>query len=560
MPWHSGGSNVKATRMGYCIQPNQCRVRFAPSPLLFSTVVALLLSLLSSLDCQFLTLIIPVTQEAEKNGPKSIGIGLGLWTFEVPSILLEGSDDEYANAPGKRMCASYSTARSIGGLTTTSGFLPYYEPFDNADRPWTLSRVFAVLGMISGVVACVVLVMILAKPKRRRRQSKVLIAQATTCAFLAESIKFGLFFNNYYCMSSTAWSSGEEDDDEVGSAECDLDRGSTASLLALLTYLGVSITILLHLSRPPNARHKIEYDRDEHSIPSFLHSVGISVENSKHSDGMSKNVGGSSSCGIAASENFIDRREYFRMQKHRPQLQTVTESSRAPSLPARPPPKKIALTTDQSVYTSALSSVGMGTAGLDGHSLTPGPRSQHSTRHGMHSSVVAASTAPSRIQYMEEKYHLPNKSSRHLGSTSTRDPKGLHRNMGTSVQSKRAGYSDERVHSREPSDTPPWLIEPRERSSRSLRDATSQLRKGGSNRHLHSHRSSNSSGHRLHYAPSSSRMVDSSDLSFQDLEEQAPRRERSYRSLGGGTSVGMGTVGHQGPAGSGLSHFGARGA
>lgn len=542
--------------MVYCIQPNQCRVRFAPSLLLFFATAALLLSLLSSLDCQFLTLIIPAAQQAE-----TIGIGLGLWTFEVPSILLlEGSDDEHANAPGKRMCASYSTARSIGGLTTSSGFLPYYEPFGNTDRPWTLSRVFAVLGMISGVVACVALAMILVKRKRRRGQSKVLIAQATTCAFLAESIKFGLFFNNYYCMSTTAWLSGEEGNEGVGAAECDLDRGSTASLLALLTYLGVTVAILLHLSRPPNARHKTEYDGDEHSIPSFLHSVGISVENSKHSNGaMSKNVGGGSSCGIAASEHFIDRRECFRMQKHRPQLQTVTESSRAPKLPARPPPKKIALTTDQSVYTSALSSVGMGTAGLDGHSLTPGPRS-HSTRHGMHSSVVVASTAPSRIQCMEEKYHLPNKSSRHLGSTSTRDPKGLHRNMGASVQSKRTTYSDGRIHSREPSETPPWLLESRGRSSRSLLEATAQHRKGGSDQHLHSHHASNSSGHRLHYAPSSSRMVDSSDLSFQDLEEQAPRRERSYRSLGAGTSVGMGTVGHQGAAGSGLSHFGARGA
>ena len=526
--------------MGCCIQPSQCRVRFVPSLLLFFAAVALLLSLLSSLDCQFLTLIVPVAQEAEGigNGPQTIGVGLGLWTFEVPSVFLDGPDDEYANAPGKRMCASYSAARSIGGLATSSGFLPYYEPFGNTDRPWTLSRVFAVLGMISGAVGCVVLVMILAKRKRRRKQSKILIAQATTSAFLAESIKLGLFFNNYYCMSTTAWLlSGDEEKDEVGSAECDLDRGSVASLLSLLSYLGVSVAILLHLSRPPNARHKIKYDRDEASIPSFLHSVGISVENSKYSDGMSKNVG-SSSGGIAASEHFVDRRQYFRMQKHKPQLQAVAESSRVPSLPARPPPKKIALTTDQSIYTNALSSVGMGTAGLDGHSLAPGPNS-HSTRHGIHSSVVAASTAPTRIQCMEEKYRLSNKSSRHLGSKST----SRHRKSGESDQ------------------------------------------------HLHVHRSSNSSSRRLHYAPSSSRMIDRGDLGFQDLEGPAPRRQRSLRSLGGGTSVGMGTVGHQGaagsssaprrerslrslgagtsvgmgtvghhgPAGSGLPHFGVRG-
>ena len=519
--------------MGYCIQPNQCRVRFAPSLLLFFTAAALLLSLLSSLDCQFLTLIIPTAVEGEEElGPKTIDIGLGLWTFEMPPIL-EGLD-EYTNAPGKRMCVSYSTARSVGGLTTASGFLPYYEPFGNADRPWTLSRVFAVLGMIGGAVACVVLGMIMAKHKRRRKQSKVLIAQATTCAFLSESIKFGLFFNNYYCMSTTVWVSGDEENEDVVSAECDLDRGSAASLIALLTYLGVSVTVLLHLSRPPNARHKVEYSRDDFSVPSFLHSVGISVGNSRQSDATSRNAGGSS-CGIAASKNFNDRREYFRMQKHRPQLQTVTESSRAPSLPAaRPPPKKITLTTDQSVYTNALSSVGMGTAGLDGHScLSPHPRS-HSTQHEMHSSVTAASTAPSRIQFVEEEYHH----NRRLGSA--RDPKGLHRNIGASAQSKRTSYNNERIHGQETSDTPPWLPESQARNNRSSKTY--------------------SSSRRLHYAPSRSRMIDRGNLSFQDLEEQAPRRERSYRSLGAGTSVGMGTVGHQGPAGSGVHHLGARGA
>ena len=128
-------------------------------------------SILSSLDCRFLTMILPVVglegQEQEERGEWSssssttttIGLGLGLWTFERPPI----PDDEGTSSPttassSKRVCVSYSAARSMGGLVPEIGFLPYYEYFGNSDRPWSLSRVFAVLGMLSGCTACVVLV------------------------------------------------------------------------------------------------------------------------------------------------------------------------------------------------------------------------------------------------------------------------------------------------------------------------------------------------------------------------------------------------------------------
>jgi len=495
------------------------------------------------------------------------GLGLGLWTFERPP--LPNPDEDTSSppvAPAKRMCVSYSAARSIGGLATESGFFPYYEYFGNSDRPWSLSRVFAALGALSGCIACVVLVMILTKRKRRRRQSKVLIAQATTCAFLSESIKFGLFFNNYYCTSPSVWLSGGG-----GSAECDLDRGSTASVFSLLTYLSLTVVILLHLARPPNARHKTHYNQDEVSVPSFLHSVGMSVANSKQTSSVMKSNGSSCGNAIAAPEKFIDRREYFRMQMHRPQLPTVTESSRAPKVPVRPPPKRIALTADQSVYTNALSSVGMGTAGLDGHSLPPRHPHRASSKHGdMQSSFVAASTAPSRIQFLEEKYHLPDRNSEKSRSSrqsrSDRDPKGLHRNtssseymknMEASRQSRRTRYNDGRIHS-DPYGThrSPQLATKPAPSSRSAQLEAISQRMGGSDRHLYNHLSSNN--RRLRRAPSS-RIIDSNGLSFHDLEQQAPRRQRSYRSFGAGTSVGMGTVGMEGPAGSG-EHFIARGA
>ena len=487
--------------MAFCIQPNQCRIRFAPSPLLFFAVMALLLSILSSLDCRFLTMIVPVVglegQEQEEGGEwwssssatTTIGLGLGLWTFERPPIP-NADDDEGTSSPttassSKRVCVSYSAARSMGGLVPESGFLPYYEYFGNSDRPWSLSRIFAVLGMLSGFSACVVLVMILFKRKRRRRQSKMVVVQAATCAFLAESIKFGLFFNNYYCTSPTAWLSSEGD-----SIECDLARGSTASIFSLLTYLGVSVVILLHLARPPNVQHKTNYNLDEVSVPSFLHSVGMSVAHSRQTASSNGNY------AVAAPENFVDRRQYLRMQKHGPQLPTVSESSRAPKLPiapARPPPKKV--TTD-SVYTNALSSVGMGTAGLDGHSLPPNPR--------------RASRTPSS-EYMVE----------------------------ASKQSKRTRYSDGRV----PSDPyigmheSPRLAKNSAPSSRPLhvqQESSSKRSKGvSSDRHRYKHHSSSS----------------------RRLRREQP--QRSYRSVGAGTSVGMGTVGREGPAGSGATYFGA---
>ena len=484
--------------MAFCIQPNQCRIRFAPWPLLFFAVMALLSSILSSLDCRFLTMILPVVglegKEQEEGGEWSssgsttttIGLGLGLWTFERPPIP-NADDDEGTSSPttassSKRVCVSYAAARSMGGLVPESGYLPYYEYFGNSDRPWSLSRIFAVLGMLSGFSACVVLVTILFKRKRRRRQSKMVVVQAATCAFLAESIKFGLFFNNYYCTSPTAWLLSEGE-----SIECDLARGSTASIFSLLAYLGVSVVILLHLARPPNVQHKTNYNLDEVSVPSFLHSVGMSVENSRQTASSNGNY------AVAAPENFVDRRQYLRMQKHGPQLPTVSESSRAPKLPiapARSLPKKVALTTDQTVYTNALSSVGMGTAGLDGHSLPPNPR--------------RASRTPSS-EYMVE----------------------------ASKQSKRTRYSDGRV----PSDPYVGMHEsPRLAKNSDVQQESSSKRSKGvsSDRHRYKHHSS------------SSRRL---------LREQS---QRSYRSVGrAGTSIGMGTLGREGPAGSGATYFGA---
>ena len=235
------------------------------------------------------------------------------------------------------------------------------------------------------------------------------------------------------------------------------------------------------------------YNLDEVSVPSFLHSVGMSVAHSRQTASSNGNY------AVAAPENFVDRRQYLRMQKHGPQLPTVSESSRAPKLPiapARPPPKKV--TTD-SVYTNALSSVGMGTAGLDGHSLPPNPR--------------RASRTPSS-EYMMEA------------------PK----------QSKRTRYSDGRV----PSDPyigmheSPRLAKNSAPSSRPLhvhvqQESSSKRSKGvSSDRHRYKHHSS------------SSRRL---------LREQS---QRSHRSVGrAGTSVGMGTLGREGPAGSGATYFGA---
>ena len=141
---------------------------------------------------------------------------------------------------------------------------------------------------------------------------------------------------------------------------------------------------------------------------------------------------------------------------------------------------------------------GMGAAGLDGHSLPPNPR--------------RASRTPSSEYIMEA-------------------PK----------QSKRTRYSDGRV----PSDPyigmheSPRLAKNSAPSSRPLnvhvqQESSSKRSKGvSSDRHRYKHHSS------------SSRRL---------LREQS---QRSYRSVGAGTSVGMGTLGREGPAGSGATYFGA---
>jgi len=307
----SGGKPPHWCRMaGSCIQPNQCRVRWYPSVLSCLILSGWVFSLLSSLDCSFVS--VSIGFDPLNSFYSSDPFGVGLWSFESPVV--------------GGQCLMYGAAQKVGGLT--QGDNNYSKPMTNSDRSWSMSRGFAVLGAVCGFLASVLIWFKLCCKKCDPKKEWVLYG--TILAFLCEGIKFGIFFNVRMCTASDMWlqagSASKDIADEPGNStdmgavsnmtysggasnitsilrngdvsedaaggftdvqyakaqECDLSRGSLASMGSILLYLVAMVLLLGNIARPKDPAHGSAYGGyDDVSLPTYLQSIGQSVGTKK---------------------------------------------------------------------------------------------------------------------------------------------------------------------------------------------------------------------------------------------------------------------------------------
>jgi len=220
----------------------------------------------------------------------------------------------------------YGAARMVGGVTY--GDESYGNIMTNGDRSWSISRGFAVLGALCGFVACVLIGVKICCSKFNPKKEFVLYG--TILAFLCEGVKFGVFFNVNLCTSSDMWlqTGGTDDESAVGEAgnttdmkatsnmtyvdlegnttsdlwvdnataivdrtvdaqysiaqECDLSRGSLASMGSMVLYLVAMVLVFGNVARPSDPSHDSNYGGyDDVSLPTYLKSIGQSVASKK---------------------------------------------------------------------------------------------------------------------------------------------------------------------------------------------------------------------------------------------------------------------------------------
>ena len=111
-----------------------CRFGWHPRILTFFITASLGLSIMSSLDCQFLVMdlgFVPVHYYSDE-------LGFGLWSYA---------------APGGR-CLTYKESRqAAGGIFDGDNI--YSNVLMNNDTNWSIARIIAIVGIIFGAIALV---------------------------------------------------------------------------------------------------------------------------------------------------------------------------------------------------------------------------------------------------------------------------------------------------------------------------------------------------------------------------------------------------------------------
>ena len=109
-----------------------------PAKLTFVTTAATLLSSLSSLDCEFISINIGFNPANSIFDESEDSIGIGLWNFRSP------------NKPDE--CLLYSSSAQYG---VTIEDLSYQTPYFNDDAKWNVARTSAFLSVIFGSLVAV---------------------------------------------------------------------------------------------------------------------------------------------------------------------------------------------------------------------------------------------------------------------------------------------------------------------------------------------------------------------------------------------------------------------
>lgn len=289
--------------------PRPPRFGFHPHVKAFVLLSSLTLSVLSSLDCSFLVVNLPGNEES---GMPETSYGVGLWSYESPTV--------------KGECVRYSVAyERQGGITGNDD--GYAEWGINYDRGWSISRVAAICGLISGLVSNAVIwwrVCLIPPPPLpgtppRAYIPKGVLLQAILMAFLCEGIKFGCFFRVGPCsldswMGLTIMGSEEATSSSGEEGLCTMARGSYASLACFISYFATAAFLFGFMVHPKfnfilpvtsddseGQGYSPEGDgSDVSSIPSYLRSLGsnlisgTSTDENKTNDSSSGSRGGTS--------------------------------------------------------------------------------------------------------------------------------------------------------------------------------------------------------------------------------------------------------------------------
>mmetsp|Transcript_14455 Transcript_14455/g.18356 ORF Transcript_14455/g.18356 Transcript_14455/m.18356 type:complete len:503 (-) Transcript_14455:249-1757(-) len=306
----SGGNNEVNNNV---IESNlsMCLWGWHPFILFILLTTSFVLSTMSSLDCQFVH--VRGIYYDESSDTTADNIGVGLWSFEewISDPKKQNKRNKKSEQEGNKVkaaqdwynemikerrttCVMYGTAYKRGGLAfrTRNGDSVvseeekdvYKQWLINGDVNWSLSRLAAIFGFISGLIANAaiwLMVCIGMKP-----MSKEAILYANIIAFICEAIKFAIFFNISFCHSFTNPTPTSTDWFDVGSESattttwdkmgqggrivrsCGFGRGSASSLSSTLLYFVAMVLILGYHLRPNN-----DDESDDLSIPMIFRTI-----------------------------------------------------------------------------------------------------------------------------------------------------------------------------------------------------------------------------------------------------------------------------------------------
>lgn len=239
-----------------------------PYALSFLVTTACILSIMSTLDCNFVSLYLPFQVEnalSISDIPLDDGMGVGFFTYEVLSVRRTSTEEinvgqQVQQGIARNRCLAYGSANFLDtGLVDKRKF---YLTFSNEDSAFTTVRLCAVMSIFGTFVASIISLISLMKGRNteidygpRMAYGEVKKSTLRTIAFLVllcfclvtEGIKFR-FLNIHLCQRYTvdvvvnSTSNGLETFSQGG--KCTVARGMTMSMIA---FSCLSIVTILSL-------------------------------------------------------------------------------------------------------------------------------------------------------------------------------------------------------------------------------------------------------------------------------------------------------------------------
>lgn len=213
-----------------------CRFAWRPRLLTVLLMLAFVLSIASSLYCEFLSVRLGFVPQGYTNNK----VGVSFWSFQ-------GQD-------GK--CKSFQEAYKLGGFSI--GDTSYSNWITNDDLAWTISRIMAMVGVAFGVVAltCILINLCSSEP-----HLVDVLAYTTVIAMVSEAAKVGLFFSTNLCRSQNFWYNDEREE-YVGSTSCVMSHGALLCIASIAIYFISALLLIGYHARPKSD----EYDYDVKSL------------------------------------------------------------------------------------------------------------------------------------------------------------------------------------------------------------------------------------------------------------------------------------------------------